>query len=42
MEVENVNELNTVNFVIENQQIREVSKDLLKMMMDPSNFEIGI
>jgi hypothetical protein len=42
MEVENMNEINTINFVIENQQVKEVSKDLLKMMMDPSNFEIGI
>lgn len=37
-----MNEINTINFVIENQQIKEVSKDLLKMMMDHSNFEIGI
>ena len=42
MEVENMNDNNTINFVIENQQVKEVTKDLLKMMMDPSNFEIGI
>jgi hypothetical protein len=42
MEVENSNDLNTIKFVIENQQVKEVSRDLLKMMMDSSNFEIGI
>jgi len=42
MEIENTNDMNTIKFVIENQQVKEVSKDLLKMMMDSSNFEIGI
>lgn len=42
MEVDDTNDSNKINFVIENQKAIEVSKDLLKMMMDPTNFEIGI
>jgi len=42
MEVETINDLNTINFIIDNGQIKEVNKDILKMMMDTSNFETSI
>lgn len=42
MEDENMNDLNTINFIIESGEIKEVNKDILKMMMDTSNFETSI
>jgi hypothetical protein len=43
MEVENMNNNSnkTINFVIENQHIKEVNRNILKMMTDLSNFQIG-
>lgn len=37
----NNNSNKTINFVIENQHIKEVNRNILKMMTDLSNFQIG-